>query len=310
MDIIEQSGILALGSRLQQINELLRKEAALFYKSRDIEFEPKWFPIIYILSVEPYLGVVELSKEIGLTHPTTIGLLKELEEEGLIRSLKDKEDERKRNVSLTDKARTLIKTMQPLWTAMAKALVQLTSTPNNLLSAISETNEKVKEKSFFNRMNEMMEVQKGDSSHKDRVVKVNKVSGADELKMVLAIRKEVFVREQNVPPEFEARNDEDAVHYLATVNDLPAGTARYRKTDSGIKLERFAVLKYYRGMQVGDTLVKTILNDLPAYLPVYLYAQVDIAGLYVRNGFRQVGDEFEEATIKHIKMVLAEADNS
>jgi predicted GNAT family N-acyltransferase len=102
----------------------------------------------------------------------------------------------------------------------------------------------------------------------------------------------------------EKRNNQDSIHFLATVNDLPAGTARYRKTENGIKLERFAVLKHYRGMKVGDALVKTILNDLPLDISVYLDAQLEIAGLYLRNGFKQEGKVFKEAEINHIKMVL------
>jgi len=304
MNTIDQAGILSLGTHLQHINEKLRKEAALFYKSLNIKFEPKWFPIIHVLSVKPYLSVLELAQEIGLTHPTTISLLKELELNELILSVKDQEDERKRNVSLTTKAKELIKTMKPAWAAMTEALNQLTNTPNNLLKAIAEVNTKLSEKNFFTRMNEVMEAQNGNNSTALAVIAVHEIKSAYELKLAFAIRREVFVKEQNVPQEFEERNNQDSIHFLATVDDLPAGTARYRKTENGIKLERFAVLKHYRGMKVGDTLVKTILNDLQPDVPVYLNAQLEIADLYSRNGFTQEGNVFEEAEINHIKMVL------
>ncbi|MGZ3751221.1 MAG: GNAT family N-acetyltransferase [Mucilaginibacter sp.] len=309
MNTIDQAGVLALGTHLQYINERLRKEAALFYKSLNIKFEPKWFPIIYILSVNPYLSVLELAQEIGLTHPTTISLLKELELNGLILSVKDTVDERKRNVSLAIKAKELIKTMEPAWTAMAEALNQLTNTPNNLLKAIAEVNAKLDEKNFFTRMNEIMKTQNSNHLTSDAVIEVHKIKSPGELKLAFAIRREVFVKEQNVPQEFEERHNQDSIHFLATVNDLPAGTARYRNTENGIKLERFAVLKHYRGMKVGDALVKTILNDLPLDILIYLNAQSGITGLYSRNGFRQEGDVFIEAEISHIKMVYQVSSN-
>jgi predicted GNAT family N-acyltransferase/DNA-binding MarR family transcriptional regulator len=304
MNVINQAGILSLGTHLQYITERLRKEAALFYKSLHIKFEPKWFSAIYVLSVNPCLSVSELAQEIGLTHPTTISLLKELELNGLVLSNKDSEDERKRNVSLTSKSKDLIKTMKPAWTAMTEALNHLTDTPNNLIKAIAEVNAKLDEKSFLTRMSEIMDAQNGNNSASDVVIESHKIKSAFELKLALAIRHEVFVKEQHVPPEFEGRNNEVSIHFLATVNDLPAGTARYRKTENGIKLERFAVLKHYRGMKVGDALVKNMLNDLPAGIPVYLHAQLEIAGLYLSNGFLQEGDVFKEANIDHIKMVL------
>lgn len=304
MNTINQAGVLALGTHLQYINEQLRKEAALFYKSLDIKFEPKWFPVIYVLSVNPYLSVSELAQEIGLTHPTTISLLKDLELNGLILSVKDKDDDRKRNVSLSIKAKELIKTMKPAWAAMTEALNQLTNTPNNLFKALAEVNANLDEKSFFLRMTEIMKTQNGNSSAPGAVVEVHKIKNPGELKLAFAIRREVFVKEQHVPQEFEARNNKESVHFLASVNDLPAGTARYRQTENGLKLERFAVLKHYRGMRVGDALIKTVLDDLPNNVPVYLNAQVEIAGLYTRNGFVQQGEVFKEAGISHIKMVL------
>ena len=41
MNIIDESGILALSTRLQRLSEQLRKDGALFYKSYGIDFEPK-----------------------------------------------------------------------------------------------------------------------------------------------------------------------------------------------------------------------------------------------------------------------------
>jgi predicted GNAT family N-acyltransferase/DNA-binding MarR family transcriptional regulator len=304
MNAINQAGLLALGTHLQHLTERLRKEAALFYKSLHIKFEPKWFPAIYVLSVNSSLSVSELAQEIGLTHPTTISLLKELELNGLVLSIKDAEDERRRMVSLTGKSKELIKTMQPAWTAMNEALYYLTDNPNNLIKAIAEVNAKLDEKSFLMRMSEIMHAQHGTPLASETVLEVYQAKSTHELKMALAIRHEVFVKEQHVPAEFEKRNNEDSIHFLATVNDLPAGTARYRKTEDGIKLERFAVLKQYRGMKVGDALVKYILKDLPPGVRVYLNAQLEIAGLYLSNGFAREGEVFKEANIDHIKMVL------
>lgn len=122
---------------------------------------------------------------------------------------------------------------------------------------------------------------------------------------VFAIRHEVFVVEQNCPPELEREFEEESNHFLATVNGEPAGASRWRKTDKGYKLERFAVHKNFRGFGVGQALVKAVLNDLPADAGyVYLHAQTPAVSLYERFSFEKDGPEFEEAGIKHYKMVL------
>lgn len=134
-------------------------------------------------------------------------------------------------------------------------------------------------------------------------VQVNKVTEPADLEKVFAIRREVFVGEQNCPPELEWEHEEESNHFLATVDGIPAGASRWRKTDKGYKLERFAVLKNFRGNGVGQALVGAVLNDLPSDADyIYLHAQVDAVTLYERFGFEKIGPEFEEAGIRHYKM--------
>jgi predicted GNAT family N-acyltransferase len=135
-------------------------------------------------------------------------------------------------------------------------------------------------------------------------IEVRKVSDPAELEKVFAIRREVFVVEQNCPPELEWEFEDESTHFLALVDGVPAGACRWRKTDKGYKLERFAVLKKFRGFGVGQELVRTVLAALPANAEyVYLHAQLDAVTLYARFGFGKTGPEFEEAGIRHYKMV-------
>ena len=151
MNVIDESGILAISTRLQRLADTLRKDGVLIYKANNIDFEPKWFPVIYTLHFKPVLSVVELANEIGYTHPSTISLLKELEKEKLIRSKKDKTDERKRLVLLTAKGQELVDRMRPVWAIIKAAATELTNTQNNLMKAIDEVEEQISLQSFFAR---------------------------------------------------------------------------------------------------------------------------------------------------------------
>src|ERR1700761_3994917 len=106
-------------------------------------------------------------------------------------------------------------------------------------------------------------------------VKVSRVTDPESLEKVFAIRREVFVGEQNCPPELEWEFEDESTHFLATVDNEAAGAARWRKTDKGYKLERFAVLGKFRGNGIGQELVKAVLADLPADADyTYMHAQV------------------------------------
>jgi predicted GNAT family N-acyltransferase len=135
-------------------------------------------------------------------------------------------------------------------------------------------------------------------------LQVNKVNSKDDLEKVFAVRKTVFVDEQNCPPELEWEHEEDSVHFLALLNGEPCGACRWRKTDKGYKLERFAVLKEHRGKRIGQALVAAALSDLPGDAGyIYLNAQLEAMRMYSRFGFIAEGDQFEEAGIQHFKMV-------
>jgi DNA-binding MarR family transcriptional regulator len=156
MGVIDESGILALATRLQRLAERMRKDGAQIYQAHGIEFEPKWFPVIYTLNYKTPLSVVELATEIGYSHPSTISLLKELEKLKIISSTKDKTDERKRLVQLTKRGKSIIVQMKPVWQVMIAATAQLINTQNNLMKAIEEVEEQMEIQGFYQRAKVIM----------------------------------------------------------------------------------------------------------------------------------------------------------
>ncbi|MFW5759813.1 MAG: GNAT family N-acetyltransferase [Cyclobacteriaceae bacterium] len=137
---------------------------------------------------------------------------------------------------------------------------------------------------------------------------VLKISNESQLQHAFKIRTRVFVEEQNVPPEDELDEHEDtAVHFLAYANDQPAGTARYRYTDKGIKLERFAVLKEFRRLGLGKALMNAVMQDITSDSSnhdkiCYLHGQVAVINFYQAFGFMPEGDQFDECGIMHYLM--------
>tara|TARA_B100000575_G_scaffold259852_1_gene232397 strand:+ start:52 stop:474 length:423 start_codon:yes stop_codon:yes gene_type:complete len=118
------------------------------------------------------------------------------------------------------------------------------------------------------------------------------------------IRKNVFVNEQNISEEIEFDDENvDATYFIANYKNIFVGTARYRLTDFGIKLERFAVLKSYRNLGVGKKLAVYILNTIKSEKLIYLHAQESVVGFYSKLGFKRIGSQFFEAEIIHQKMI-------
>ncbi|MBT3418238.1 MAG: GNAT family N-acetyltransferase [Flavobacteriales bacterium] len=130
-------------------------------------------------------------------------------------------------------------------------------------------------------------------------------SDKENLEKAFSIRKEVFVVEQRCPPDLEYEFEEDCIHFLLKENGEAIVASRYRKTDKGIKLERFAVLKEHRKKGLGHKILQFMLDDLNNFDgKIYMHAQVDVIPFYEKMGFVKQGDLFEEANIMHYKMTL------
>lgn len=137
-----------------------------------------------------------------------------------------------------------------------------------------------------------------------------------EFTSIEKIRDLVFQKEQNVAPELEFDGkDEQAEHLLAYLNDEAVGTLRIRTIDEQkVKIERLAVLPIARRQGIGRNLMEYALNlvasssDCEACMvsrnrQVIIHAQEYIEELYLKLGFQQVGNRFEEAGIPHVKMI-------
>ena len=133
-----------------------------------------------------------------------------------------------------------------------------------------------------------------------RVVEVGWSARRAEL---MAIRTDVFVDEQGVPPELECDGrDADAMHFLATDEvGNPVGVARLLADG---QIGRIAVLPAFRRRGIGRQLLDLALDAARARGDgrVWLHAQMDAQDLYLQAGFRIVGERFMEAGIPHIAM--------
>jgi predicted GNAT family N-acyltransferase len=142
------------------------------------------------------------------------------------------------------------------------------------------------------------------------VITIKRIDNQKDLKKAQEIRYQVFVIGQNVPVEDDIdAYENESNHYLSFLNNTPVGAARWRITPNGVKLERFAVLKDFRGRGAGSALIEKVLKDVKNTVAeigreIYLHAQIEVVPLYRKYGFKKVGDIFEESGILHYKMIL------
>ena len=136
---------------------------------------------------------------------------------------------------------------------------------------------------------------------------VKMVTNTEERELAYAIRKKVFVEEQNVPLEEEIDQYEDeAVHFLLfNDEDTPIANGRFRILDGIGKVQRICVLSEFRGNGAGQTIMNAIEDyakkqDLSK---LKLDAQTQAIPFYERLGYRVASEEFMDAGIPHRTMI-------
>jgi len=122
----------------------------------------------------------------------------------------------------------------------------------------------------------------------------------------LVVRRNVFIEEQGVPEQIEMDGkDEDAIHFVATADGEPVGTARLREVGSGVgKVERVAVVADRRDDGIGRELMRTLeataaQRDIDRLV---MHAQTHVEEFYRRLDYETTSDVFEEAGIDHVEM--------
>ena len=131
---------------------------------------------------------------------------------------------------------------------------------------------------------------------------VDQVAWRDAMDALRVVRGKVFIEEQGIDRTLEWDGlDEDATHFLATLDGKPIGTARLLPTG---QIGRMAVLPEYRRTGLGRRLLTAAVDAAIALdmKDVFLHAQRTAEAFYRASEFIPDGEPFVEAGIAHINM--------
>ncbi|MDR0271015.1 GNAT family N-acetyltransferase [Paenibacillus sp.] len=137
------------------------------------------------------------------------------------------------------------------------------------------------------------------------------VTTQEQLQHGLAIRKKVFVEEQNVPLDLEIDEFDvisDDVHHILVQDEkgeyVATGRLIYYNNDTA-KMQRIAVLKDYRQGGYGRILMLALENRANELGLTYsiLDAQCQAERFYAKQGYETISKEpFDDAGIPHVRM--------
>lgn len=153
VDLIKQLGPLALASRVRRLGEWLYKDAPRIYHERALDFEPRWFPLFYLLKYSNSVPVTTAASALGFSHAAINQIAGEMTKRGFVESIKDKKDERKRLLRLTKKGKAAVSSLEPVWKDISAAANELVSEAGgDFLEAIGRLENALNQRGMYERV--------------------------------------------------------------------------------------------------------------------------------------------------------------
>lgn len=136
-----------------------------------------------------------------------------------------------------------------------------------------------------------------------------------ELYKILQIRNQVFYVEQHCDDLDLDDRDQQSLHLSLYDNETLCGYARLLPPGlayTEMSVGRVAVLKAYRGKQIGRRLMDEAIDNCYTYFgksPIKISAQLYLQRFYESLGFEKISDVYLEAGIEHIKMIKKKTED-
>lgn len=121
------------------------------------------------------------------------------------------------------------------------------------------------------------------------------------------IRTMVFVFEQGFNDEFD-ETDNNAVHILLVVDDVPAGTARiiFNKKHQLYSVTRVAILSQYRHLGLGKELMNYVEQEIIkryGHVLIGVSAQSRVEEFYTKLGYNATEERYLDESCPHVWMI-------
>ncbi|GGH03721.1 bifunctional helix-turn-helix transcriptional regulator/GNAT family N-acetyltransferase [Pedobacter zeae] len=298
MDFFEQTGKVAIGSRLRMLTDKVTEDAANIYQLYNIDMQPKWFPVFYSLSQGEEKTITELAKLIGHSHPSVSKMIGEMLKKGYVKESRDKEDGRRNVISLSDAGKQVADKIKDQLIDVEAAIEELSAqTQNKLWEAIGEWEFLLEQKNLLRRV---MEKKKERDSLKVEIIdyqpKYQEIFRSLNVEWI----SKYFTMEES---DYKALDnpqgyilDKGGVILVARYEGEPLGVCALIKMNDGeydFELAKMAVSPKAQGKNVGFLLANAIIEKARSLSATKIYLESNTIlkpaiNLYHKLGFKKV----------------------
>jgi DNA-binding MarR family transcriptional regulator/GNAT superfamily N-acetyltransferase len=313
MDFYKNAGKMALGSRLRRLSEQLTEQAADVYALYEVEMQPKWFPVFYVLSSGEERSISQIAQEIGHSHPSVSTIVKEMMKMEVVMKGDNKNDKRENYVKLTDKGHEINERMQAQYKDVGAAVeTALAETENNIWRAIEEWEYLLAEKSLLKRVRDEKKLRE--------MKEISLVEYLPQYKTAFKALNEEWIntwfKMEDADHKYLDHPEENIIQkggfiFFALYMEKPVGTCALIKAgDDVFELSKMAVSPEAKGKGIGFVLGIAAIEKARREGAKKLYLESNTIlkpaiSLYQKLGFKKVAGEPSPYERSNIRMELS-----
>lgn len=296
MQFYNKTGKMALGSRLRRLSELITEDAGRIYSAYGVDFQPRWFPVFYVLLEGESMSVTAIAAAIGHSHVSVSQIVKEMVKKGYVTEKRDRKDGRKTLVSLSKAGREVSDRVQDQFRDVNQAIEKASaSTAHDLWKAIEAWEVLLGEKSLLERVQEERRLREGERiqiigytpafQHDFRALNEEWISAYFEME-------EADYKALDHPQEYIL--DKGGHIYIALYDGIAVGTcALIRMDDATFELAKMAVSPKVQGKGIGYMLGEAAITKARSLGASRLYLESNTklkpaVQLYYKLGFQRL----------------------
>jgi GNAT superfamily N-acetyltransferase/DNA-binding MarR family transcriptional regulator len=266
-----RAGPMAIGTRLRLLSERLAKDAAQVYRHYGLDFEPRWFPVLYALMEQDGQSVSELTQSTGQSQVSVSQVIKAMAAHGLVQLRPAAADGRKTVVRLTTATRARLPALRTQIDDVGAVMDNLLSeTSHNLWLALDQFEAQLDRKGFLDRVRDLHLAPEDVPAQEDGPGKIVIVPYRHEHRTAFRdINVEWIEANFQLEPEDVHQLDHpqhilDAggAIFIALRDGDPVGTTALVRMDDGrFELAKMAVAPSVRGQGIGRWLGEAAITE-------------------------------------------------
>ena len=312
MTFFSAIGSLGIASRLKRLSDMFMAETRAIYAAAGVEFEPRWFPVFFLLQERGEITVTEAASLIDVPHTYVSQLVKEMRQAKLVQFKRHPDDGRSRIVALTPKGVALVDVLKPMWEDIQDAVdtlieqtgIDVLGTVKKMEQLLTETPTSMFVRERWDARAKEATLRNGSSPSK-HTMHVRAIDRRDNPRVATIIRTVMremgasgpgySIHDVEVDHMSEAYGIPRAAYFVVVLDDRIVGGCGLGPLAGGdpdvCELKKMYVLPAGRGLGVGRMLLDRCLDAARefGYTRCYLETMQSMQAaqrLYERAGFR------------------------